>query len=165
MKKLTHLLVFATLLACNKDPEPEKEETPKKIYFTGITESNDVGIIARRDTTDWRFNDTWVEQEAKLFPTAGEASCTQAHNHNIFAFPNPNKGLIKLNITKLQATQVQIRLVDKEFKVILSRDSIPNGINIFDLTASAPKDTLRLYYKFIDGSCVYKGHGDILVNE
>lgn len=164
MEKLMYVLAAISLLACNKGPEPEAPaEGPRKIYFTGITESNDVGIITKRDTTDWRFDDKWVEQEEKLFPTTGEQSCTQAHAHNIFAFPNPTTGLMKLHIAKRQATRVELRLVDQDFKVIFSRDSVLNGINIFDITATAPKDTVRLYYKFTDGSCVYRGHGDILV--
>ncbi len=165
MKNFHYLLLALVFFACkkDKDPEIEKPEESKKIYFTGITRTNSSGIIISTDSTDWKFNDTWVEQEEKLFSTTNETVCTTPHTHNIFAYPNPSDGIFSLYVKKDSATHVQIRLVDQDFKVILSRDTVFTGISLINVKATAPKDTIRMYYKFIDGTCVRKGHGDLLI--
>jgi hypothetical protein len=46
--------------------------------------------------------------------------------------------------------------------MLISVDAMVGNIK-FDFAYLKIKDTERLYYKFIEDSCEFRGHGDILI--
>jgi arginyl-tRNA--protein-N-Asp/Glu arginylyltransferase len=69
-----------------------------------------------------------------------------------------------LGFTKPAGSRFAFRIVDRNYNVILSLDSVySNGLLIdvqgFDIT----NDTVRMYYKFFGPDCELKGHGDIKI--
>lgn len=59
-------------------------------------------------------------------------------------------------------TRVELRLVNKYYIMLISVDAMVGNIK-FDFAYLKIKDTERLYYKFIEDSCEFRGHGDILI--
>ncbi len=179
-KYLTAITAAALLLlACKKDPSKEALPADKPVYFTGITYITENAQILIEDTTDWRTDDVWTEKEANLFGKKYNTNCLADHINEkekvgqsanetadlrnfIIAYPNPNQGILALNADYPDSTQVELRLVDKKFKILFSLDSLPKGQIIFDLTYLNLNDTVRFYYRFIKNNCEQRGHGDIL---
>lgn len=158
MKYLAVILALL-LTACKKDKDRES-----KIYFTGIVSVDQNGnLISRDDSTDWRFNDVWTKQESNLFTQNYTSNCTTALQQGITAYPNPSNGYIRLYFIKADNTKVAFRLVDENFKVLVSNDTTTAAAIALDITSLHIKDTVRLYYKFIENNCESRGHGDILI--
>ena len=162
MKKLLTILALSLLVSyCGEknDNSPAKS----RIYFTGLTQTDVNGWPITIDTTDWKTNDTWVKQESELFTNVYQSNCTQAYANEIAQYPNPCSGIFSLSFNKLATTRLELRLVDKSFNALYSNDSVWGNALMFDAGVFGIKDTLRLYYKFIEGNCEFRGHGDILV--
>lgn len=151
------ILVFTLLIgisSCVKNP--------LSISFDGITRTDNYGVVLSNDPTDWTFDDTWRQKEADLFTSSYKKGCAPAGNNKIIAYPNPCSGVFQLSVQMPAAGRLELRLVDKNFRVLASSDSISNqtiGLQV----GNGVKGTVRLYYKLIDGDCEYRGHGDILV--
>jgi len=138
---------------------------PKSEKFTGITQMDNFGTVQGiQDTTDWRCNDSFTDKENALFPESSAEPCKLVSYKTIF-YPNPCRKKSTLYFVKDPSVRVAFRLVDKDFNVIMSKDSIYNSPLEFDLSSFKTDDTIRLYYKFITkDKCEYNGHGDIFVN-
>lgn len=156
-------ILIITVLISNCKQENVSPQIEKKIYFTGLTKTDIAGDIITNDATDWKANDTWVKQESDLFTSSYQTTCNPSHNYKIIAFPNPGNGIFFLFIDKTPSTRVALRLVDENFKVLISNDSITQTNIAFDAQRFGIKDTVRLYYMFIENNCEFKGHGDILI--
>ncbi|HEY3369254.1 MAG TPA: hypothetical protein VGK10_00320 [Prolixibacteraceae bacterium] len=173
MKKgtLVNVIFIVSLLACNKS----KENLPadSKIYFKGITKMDDMGYsLSSPDTTDWRFDDKWTAKEEALFTTTTFNTPTIKYSTRIILYPNPFQSIFRINLNNMpDSSYLAIRLVDKDFNIILKKDSIVLSINLCpqvisgnDTMLISGYDTLRLYYKMIDHlNYEFKGHGDILI--
>lgn len=162
MNKTAVFLILMILISSCK----EKADNPRaesKIYFTGLTQTDNIGWPITVDSTDWKTNDTWVKQEADLFTSTYQTDCIQAFDNKIYQYPNPCSGTFILSFSKPETTRLELRLVDKNFKLVFSVDSIIGNTVQFNANAFGIKDTLRLYYKFIENNCEFRGHGDILI--
>lgn len=159
-------MLFAVVLlaGCCKD----KDTNPVQgIKFTGITETETQGIpIGAVDTTDWRADDNWLAVESRLFTNMYTQGCSAPFNFGAVGFPNPCEHLAGVCFDKLPTTKMELRLVDKHFRTLVSLDdSLPGDCVQFNLEGlNINHDTVRLYYKFIDNNCEYRGHGDIAVS-
>jgi hypothetical protein len=145
------------IISC-KDKGPE-------IKFTGITGMDKFGaVVGKADTTDWRTDDQWLDKEQKLFSENFSANCADPGKYRIMFYPNPCRSKSTLYAVKDSGVRVAIRLVDKNFNVIMSQDSVYVSSLSVDLSSFTLNDTIRLYYKFITpDNCEYWGHGDIFV--
>jgi hypothetical protein len=159
-----YLATFALLIwgACKDNPDQEK------IYFTGITMVDEQGqSLNNGDTTDWRFDDTWNEQENALFGFEGQTLCGASPDSSLaIVTPNPCTDRFIVNILTPYGANWHFKWVDEDFTVIHSYDFKPeqpyfNALSI--KTDDFPKDTVRLYYLVERAGCVWRGHGDILV--
>jgi hypothetical protein len=162
MKKFLSFILLAILVSnCKEDTANPPAES--KIYFKGLTQTDVNGWPITIDTTDWMTNDTWVKQESDLFAAFYNSGCLQNYKNEIAAYPNPAVGIFNLHINKLESTRLELRLVDKNFNPLFSNDSVLGNAVQFDARVYGIKDTLRLYYKFIENNCEFRGHGDILI--
>jgi hypothetical protein len=162
MDKTAVFLILILLISSCK----EKADNPpagSKIYFSGLTQTDYNGWPITVDSTDWKTGDTWVKQETDLFTTIYQTDCTQGFDYIIRQYPNPCDGIFTLSFGKPVSTRLELRLVDKNFHLLFSNDSILGNAVQLDSKSFGIKDTLRLYYKFIENNCEFKGHGDILV--
>ena len=173
--------VMLMLLSCEKD-----NKVKNIIEFEGISITDIYGSqIGAQDTTDWRFDDQWLYQENELFSNIKSFPlCEPNENLGIIAFPNPCKGYFYVHVEKDYNYISIYRLVDKDFNIIRSSDSVMDAtfainlkeclsVEIVDempvcIEEQPPSDTIyRLYYmiKNIKKGCIYKGHGDIKIGD
>jgi hypothetical protein len=161
---LVSAVFLASLIACSKDNK--NETTDSKIYFNGISKTDAMGnLLSNPDTTDWRFDDKWTTKEEDLFIIKNNIS-SQKSLTKIFLYPNPFQDIFRINLSnKPNSSRLAIRLVSKDFKVILKNDSLYGSV-IIKPTDIIGYDTLRLYYKLIDSlNYEFRGHGDILIKK
>jgi hypothetical protein len=163
MKKFMIFLSIFSILAfsCKK----ENGDKNQSFVFSGITSTNNTGEIISLDTNDWKTIETWTNNENSLFTEKKELWCISTTiNYSIIAYPNPCNGIFNLHISMPDEARLAFRIVDKDFKVLVSRDSIFStsmAINLSDLNIS--NDIVRIYYKFFGPDCELKGHGDIKI--
>lgn len=159
------VIVSFVLIGCKKnEPEiPVKE--PEKITFKGIVNRDAKGIPYSEDADDWNFKDKWVEQELSLFGKSLNTSCQLPESYGIIAYPNPCIDKIAIHVNKPDSVRLAVRIVDKNFNTLLSKDSLYAKINVIDLATLSIKDTVRIYYKFMDKSCEFRGHGDVVITK
>ncbi|MBK7227067.1 MAG: hypothetical protein WBB17_08160 [Saprospiraceae bacterium] len=166
MKKTIAFVILFTSLFISCEKEKESED---KISFTGITKTDEQGFVISEDTTDWKFNDKWIDEEINLFASQYNRNCQKTFDYKIIVFSNPNKGKFLINTKMPNTAMTEFRLVDKKFNKIISLDSIVtsdtfNSKDIaFNVNSFNKKGMLRLYYKIIENNCEFQGHGDILV--
>jgi hypothetical protein len=155
--------IFITIVIfCGCEPGEPNTPPESSIYFNGITNRDVNGLIFSSDTTDWRTDDIWLLKESGLFPLI-HTMCSPQNNNQIIAYPNPCNGIFSLHIEKEPATRVELRLVDQDFNILISNDTILQHNVQLNAGTFGIKDTVRLYYKFVDGNCEWKGHGDIII--
>ena len=130
------------------------------IQFSGVTPRDASGaIMGTADSNDWNFNDQWQAQESALFNTTYTSNCP-AGAYSAYAYPNPCSDVFYLRFNGDSSTRIDIRIVDKNFTVLLSKDSVTNGLIAVN-SASYPSGISRVYYKMIKNGCEFRGHGDI----
>ena len=119
----------------------------------------------QHDKDDWTLRDKWIEGENNLFDTIYKTDCYPSSAFSIVAYPNPTPGEFQLIFSKTLYTIVDIRLVDAECNVLVSRTGI-NSNSIGLHSGNLKKNgIIRLYYKFIEDGCEYQGHGDIQIEK
>ena len=133
------------------------------IYFNGITNTDINGAIISSDTTDWRIDDTWSMKESDLYSSVNRPMCSSQDSNKIIAYPNPCNGIFALHIEKELTSRIELRLVDQDYNILISNDSILQHNSQLNAGTFGIKDTVRLYYKFVSGNCELKGHGDIII--
>lgn len=159
---LTIFLLTGWLL-CNCKKEGVKEEIDENnVIFSGISRTNNFGVVLSADTTDWKFNDIWKPQESSLFTSNHQSDCKMAFNYRLTSFPNPAKDIVTLNPSLPVSARIELRVVDQNFNKLFSLDSLRGPIQI-RVSEWGIKGIVRVYYKFIDNNCEFKGHGDILL--
>jgi len=161
MNKIFSILLLAVLVSYCK--EEDIQPVAEKIYFTGLTQTDIYGWPLTIDTSDWKTTEIWVKQETDLFANVYQSGCVQSYNNQITVYPNPSYGNISFALDKLVSTRVEMRLVDEDFKTLFSIDSITSSYITFNGMDFGIKDTIRVYYKFIENNCEFNGHGDILI--
>ena len=162
MNKFFSIICLIFLINSCKD-DTVTPVVENKIYFSGLTQTDNNGWFMSLDSTDWTTNDTWVKQESDLFGTTHQSGCVQSYTNSILEYPNPSSSIFMLSIDKLETTRLELRLVDRNFNSLYSNDSVWGSNVQFDARVFGVKDTIRLYYKFIENNCEFKGHGDILI--
>ena len=160
---LVSLILVTGFIGCTKE---NKDSALDKIYFSGITKTDLMGnLLSNPDTTDWRFDDKWVTKEEDLFSVKYKSS-NQKSTASIYLYPNPFQDIFRISFyNNPKLSRLSIRLINKDFKVILKNDSIHGSVSIVPSYING-YDTLRLYYKLIDTlNFEFKGHGDILIKK
>lgn len=164
MRLYLSLLIF--LVACQQEPPVEPTPVPR-LYFRGISMTDHNGLsLNEEDSTDWRVDDTWLEQELGLFPPNSYSMCLHDGLIRVYpAFPNPVGTVLGLYFVSKANLKWTFNLVDEQ---LVSRQLLVHtaveGVNSIQLDVSSivEKDTFRLYYEALDQGCVYRGHGDLL---
>jgi len=153
-------LLVILISACKQDNDAEP-----KIRFSGISMMDiNAQPMSNKDSTDWITGDVWKSQETGLFDNISyQVNCATQHSNKIIVYPNPCNGIFQMLIDKLPTTRMELRIVDENFNKLLSIDTITNNSFTLDAKAGSLKDTVRVYYRFIEGNCEFRGHGDILV--
>jgi hypothetical protein len=154
-------VIFGSLISCSKD----NDTADSKIYFNGITIMDEMAnMLSDPDTTDWTFDDEWTTKEEELFTNQYQSS-NQEYSTKIIVYPNPFQDIFNIHLNNLpNSSRMEIRLVSKDFKILVKNDSIYSSI-VIRPSDIAGYDTLRLYYKLIDlSNSELRGHGDILIN-
>lgn len=167
MNRILALSVIVSFLSVGcKDNEPENpvKET-EKITFKGIVERDARGIPYTEDPDDWKFTDKWVEQELSLFGNSLGTNCLLPESYGIIAYPNPCIDKVSIHVNKPDSVRLALRIVDRNFKVLMSKDSLYSKITMFDVGSLGVQDTVRVYYKFMNGSCEFRGHGDVVIKK
>lgn len=159
---LFSLLIFAlSCSSCDEDDEIIAFPT-----FTGFSLTDDNGqALSNPDTTDWRVDDSWEQVEKGLFDLPELPLCS-GDGAVSPAFPNPCGSVLSFRFISTANTTGYFRVVDKDFNVLIESDSVPfeAGPKIISLNFSTVvADTVRLYYRIVNGNCEYRGHGDVLV--
>ena len=162
MNKIVWIVMSVLILWGCKKEKANNEDV--KIAFTGVTMVDEDGnLINQLDSADWRMDDKWVNKEAGLFSSHYGTSCTPDYNYQILSYPNPTYGVFYLHFNKKSSTHIEFRLVDKSFRTLLQNDSITVSTIALDATSLGITDTVRMYYKFVEGNCEFRGHGDIVL--
>ncbi len=149
--------------------EPFGQETPPaepKIYFTGLTQVDDQGqALASPDPTDWRLDDVWIAQEKGLFTGTSLPLCSSLPDSTlVYAAPNPCKNVFIFGLSKAPSGAMwRVRMVDENFALLREHDAMLGVNQIAINTTGFPKDTVRVYYEIEKAGCVWRGHGDVLV--
>ena len=156
---LVSVLAACLLLGC----KPKVEVV--KVKFTGITQTDKFGtIVGRADSSDWRTDDVWIKEEKALFNASYTESAPQPEQLKVLFYANPCRGQSVVYVKKDSTTRMSVRLVDRDFNVLFSKDSIYENKLLLGLNTLTSNDTVRLYYKFIDiNNNEFKGHGDIFL--
>jgi hypothetical protein len=156
------IITFLTFSCEKENTDNNKMDT---ITFNGITKTTINGELISQDASDWKLQESWTDKETSLFIEKKDNSCIpENNNYSIISYPNPCDGIFNLHISKPDGCRLAFRIVDKNFNVLLSQDSVFStslGINLNDSGIS--NDTVRIYYKFFGSDCELKGHGDIKI--
>jgi hypothetical protein len=165
MRLFNYFLISILILTFSPGCDNEKNSLPDEpvIYFTGLTMTDINGYTFSEDTTDWTFDDDWIEKEVILFDDHDPETCLPNNNYKIIAFPNPGNGIVAISVNMDSTSYLQIRLVDENFNKLIVNDSIDANNFQLDAGTFGIKDTVRLYYKMIRGGCEFRGHGDVLI--
>ncbi len=162
MFRLIFISILVLLVACKKS-----EPTTPTITFSGISSKDEAGNSLTQDTADWLFNRVWSDKEISLFSSILKTNhnCTVPKQFLMLAYPNPCTNAINIYAGKNADTKVELRLVDTDFNILLKNDTILTSNNMFqiNLTTLQKKGLLRLYYRFLEQDCEYRGYGDIEV--
>ncbi len=153
------IVCCSALLLHNCKQEEVNEDT---VGFTGITTTNNLGVILSTDTTDWKFNEEWKPQESGLFTSNYPTACQPGFNYRFTGFPNPAKDIFALSPSLPTSARIELRVVDQQFNKLLSMDSLRGPVMIRGSDWNV-KGMVRVYYKLIDNNCEFRGHGDILI--
>lgn len=171
MKTLVPYLLLLTCWlsqnACKQDAVPTEET----IYFSGLTTVDEIGVsLGQTDTTDWRLDDVWTDKEKALFPANTLLTCILKEDSldGVNLYPNPCKAVFTTRFETPSGAKWHFRWVDEDFKLLKEYDwenpaPGPNYLSI--QTNTFPKDTIRMYYEVLLGICIYRGHGDILIQD
>ena len=160
------IILSFLFLTCSKEESGVNSIVEDKITFNGISERDPTGVPVREaDPDDWNFKDTWAAQELALFGKGYGSDCMLPEAYNIMAYPNPIIDKVVIDAGKPESVRLAIRVVDRNFKVLLALDSIYSKSTMLDFSKFGIQDTVRVYYKYIDNSCEYRGHGDILIKK
>jgi hypothetical protein len=162
MKTLFPLTIFACIAFTACEPENIPEPSPT-IYFSGLTQTDVNGQLLSMDSSDWSTSEAWTIQEAGLFNTSYQNHCSPEQPLSISLYPNPNNGVFALQLSKAPTTRLAFRVVDEGFNTIISRDSVYSSTVNINMSTFGIQDTVRMYYKFIENNCEFRGHGDILI--
>ncbi|MHC1774907.1 MAG: hypothetical protein AB9834_05775 [Lentimicrobium sp.] len=158
---LLSILLFL-LVSCEKD---KKNGNSDEIAFEGISITDDYGNLIFQDTTDWKFTENWSETESSLFSEKRDKTCTpENYDCSIVIYPNPCNSVFRFDIAIPDSSRFAFRIVDKDFKVLVSHDSIPRGaigVTLTDFNLS--NEVVRMYYKVLADNCELRGHGDIQI--
>ncbi len=176
------ILIFVALF-CSCEINSENE-----IKFQGITitdaNGENIGYI---DPSDWTFDRNWSQNEINLFDQHKDKFKSEKLDTTIKiqpAYPNPtplyfnftytqdyvssstNKNVIQEGIT------VVYRIVNQHFERLISDEYLSNETGGYLYVFSSENyglnknEIFRLYYAFFyHDTCIYKGHGDILMSE
>ena len=153
------------MFSCNQNDPADLIKEPEKIKFSGILLRDERGLpLSPVDPDDWNIKDTWVEQEMSLFGSNLKTDCPTT-DYEIIAYPNPTRGISAIHVYKPDSIRLAIRIVDKNFKTLFAKDSLYSKINLIDYSSFGITDTVRVYYKFINGGCEFRGHGDVVIRK
>jgi hypothetical protein len=159
MKKYLFLIVIPLLIGSCKE-----NATEEPVIFSGISVYDEFGVLISEDTTDWQLLDRWQSVEKQLFDEQMPFCDTTGGGFSVFAYPNPCSEMLVLDFTQPGSHLISLRLVDQDFNVLYSKDTTVSNSWILNpeyLTFNG--DMIRLYYKFSDENCEFRGHGDIRV--
>jgi len=156
------ICLIATFAVSCKD---DAAKNPESIVFKGIRVTDVNGKVYENDLTDWQLAETWNDTENSLFAEKRTNVCDTANiGYKVVSYPNPCNGIFNLYISKPIESRLAFRIVDRNYNVLLSQDSVySNGIAINVQSFNIKNDTVRLYYKFLGTDCELKGHGDIKI--
>ena len=160
----TFFIITLTLILFNcKNNKEDIQVAKNRIKFNTIKITDRTGVQLKKDTNNSRFDDIWTSFEESLFsrhyPQNGPTE-----NYTFSNFPNPTTSETVLNYMGHDSlTVVDLRIVDKYYKEIVSLDSITDNLLFLDLSKKVQKDTIRIYYKFIKGNLEYRGHNDVII--
>ena len=141
-----------------------KENTCNPLLnFKGITSRDDTGALLEADPNDWKLQDTWGRHEIELFDTVYNAECFPPSHFSIMAYPNPTSGPFQLTFNKTEASSIDIRLVDFDCRTLIYIDGIKNNSIGLEPSSFGKSGIVRLYYRFVEDGCEYRGHGDIQI--
>ena len=171
MKKYL-LLIFAFLIlfSCKKKENPESG-----IVFSGIVPTDNNGILmGPADPTDWKFLDSWVSDEKRLFKNQEFPLCEQDSINKIISYPNPCNDKFALSLIISNKSIFEYVIVDQNLINIQSRrDTLIPGGWLFEITlnnySQYKNSLLRMYYKIANldtnnkEKCEFRGHGDIKI--
>lgn len=159
------VMISVTLFGCENNEVDNPDEEIPKITFKGIVERDARGMPYTEDPDDWKLTDKWVAQELKLFGLSLNNNCALPESYGIIAYPNPAINQVTIHVNKPNSVRMAVRIVDKNFKTRMSFDSLYATMTAIDLSGIAGADTVRVYYKFLDGSCEFRGHGDLVIKK
>jgi hypothetical protein len=176
------IMCSALLLSTILITECKKDEN--KVVVSGITETDATGnSLGTVDPTDWKIGDLWTDKEEALFHSleltsaqaylkTGTPADTSATTNTIKvtpAYPNPFKTIIAFTVTNnISSGKFEYVIVNTDLTVLKS--GVANSFEVgttswaFDLSDNstfAPNNLYRMYYKFVIGNVVFRGHGDI----
>lgn len=174
MKKPILLLLLLTIFwGCNKEDD-KSDQDDQLVFpaFSGYTHTDPIGyVLGEPDETDWTYDENWVQAEKDLFEDYASFYHVSSYDTSIklhAAYPNPLTDIIfNLEYLKDPGVYLSVRLVNQEFEPLIKADSIKSNSVSFKMDEfSISSNTLiRVYYLFFrNDSCLYKGHGDIMVN-
>lgn len=166
MKKVILSVILGfSLFSCNQNDLTDPVKEPEKIKFSGILLRDERGLpLSPVDPDDWNIKDSWVAQEISLFGSNLKTDCS-ATDYEIISYPNPTKDKAAIHVYKPDSVRLAIRIVDKNFKTLFAKDSLYTKINMINFSAFGITDTVRVYYKFINGGCEFRGHGDVVIKK
>lgn len=177
MKKLYIVLFIAIffITGCEKDknnPASDGTQNNSIPIFSGYSATDNTGLpVFLGDSTDWTSIDHWVTIEKELF----EDYETLVHTHQLFpnlyvypGYPNPTTNTFFIPFVKDSMAWFKLRIVNQKFETLVAEDSIYSnnvGLALNEFNQNSEK-MLRAYYMCIrNDSCLFKGHGDIKINE
>lgn len=162
--------VYILLSGSCKDKNSNPSSNSSTPIISGYTATDNNGNLnGLVDNSDWTFTSDWVGQEFDLFEYSDSINYFLQDSTIVMhpAFPNSNSGIFHLNYQKETHTYFNIRVINKNWEVLISADSIVGNNIALDVQGLVDNsgEMVRVYYMFTkNDSCLYKGHGDIQLN-
>lgn len=157
------VIICNFIISCEGDDATDTK--PNTIVFNGITMTDNNGWVIKNDPNDWKLAETWTEKENSLFVEKMTNTCNAENtDYKVVSYPNPCYSKFNLYISKPTDSRYAFRIVDRNYNVLLSQDSVfSSGLSINVQGFGITNDTVRIYYKILGPDCELKGHGDIKI--
>jgi hypothetical protein len=177
MKNFSIAVFILSAVFCVTSCKPDKVTI---VDFTKYTVTDTAcQVMGAADATDWTYDTTWTTQETSLLGFADTLTFTDSIGGLIQVSPactNPSSGLFHLTVNTELPCKLKYSFVNNDFLLLHygTRKLLGgNQITIFDfrsLTAFHKNQNYRMYYGFYlrhhdKDSIIYKGHGDIRIEE
>lgn len=168
---LVFIVISSLFISCQDDT------VPLIIDFSKYTPTDTAGVVTgETDYTDWTQDSLWSPNELALLNFRDTIAIADTIADTITInpiYPNPGRGVFKLQLNTQDTCKMRYVFVNEDLRILhygvrrFTGGDVRLSFDFTTVTAFHKNYNYRMYYGFYIGkdSLIYKGHGDIMLEE